>query len=74
MDVLMPDTDRKRGREATQEAEDAGLPIDTQAGFNMLRMMLPALRPRLFLRLQLGFVSTVSWCTVPMSLQQNENE
>ena len=46
MDVPMPDSDRKRGREAAQEAEDAGFPLDTQAGFTMLRMMLPALRPQ----------------------------
>ena len=33
-------------RRHTQEAEYAGLALDTQAGFTMLRMMLPALRPQ----------------------------
>ena len=48
MDIPMPDADRKRARDEAGSAEaGAGLPIDTQAGFTMLRMMLPALRPRL---------------------------
>ena len=43
----MPDADRKRARDEAGSAEaGAGLPIDTQAGFTMLRMMLPALRPQ----------------------------
>ena len=47
MDVPMPDADRKRARDEAGSAEaGAGLPIDTQAGFTMLRMMLPALRPQ----------------------------
>ena len=47
MDIPMPDADRKRARDEAGSAEaGAGLPIDTQAGFTMLRMMLPALRPQ----------------------------
>ena len=42
----MPDSERKRSREESAAADGAGLPIDTQAGFAMLRLMLPKLRPQ----------------------------